>query len=142
MRSGRLNLTVIPLLLLFVSLLWFPGVTRGDDLSLEEAFLGIGAEPCNVFISTYEHNPASLDDHHETGDEGPHHKTEYTSIDYINWVQGYLSGYNLHNNSGENTAENASNGGMLNFLYRRCIETPDAAFYTVLPKLIERLESR
>jgi hypothetical protein len=108
----------------------------------EVAFLGVGAESCSTFMSTYEHNPASLDEHHETSDEGPHHKTDYTSIDYINWVQGYLSGYNKHLNNGNNIANKASNGGVLYFLYRRCSEIPDAPFYSVLPALLERLESR
>lgn len=139
MRPGRMTLRVT-LFLAFQSL-WFQGLAIGEPV-IEGPFLGIGNEPCSVFMSTYEHNPASLDDHLETGDEGPHHKTSYTSVDYINWVQGYLSGYNLHENDGVNIAENASNGGMLNFLYRRCTETPDASFSTVLPKLIERLENR
>lgn len=134
---GSIHYLLLSVLLLLSS----PGYAEGDGTD-EEAFLGIGAEPCNIFISTYEHNPASLDDHHETGDEGPHHKTNYTSTDYINWIQGYLTAYNLHENAGINIANNASNGGMLNFLYRRCIESPDAPFYSVLPKLLERLESR
>jgi hypothetical protein len=103
------------------------------------AMLGLGGEACSVFMSTYEHNPESLDDHHETGDEGPHHKTEYASSDYIHWLRGYLSGYNVHEFDGNNIAANASNGGMLYFLYRRCSETPDAPFHTVLPALLERL---
>ena len=113
-----------------------------SSLSSQEVYLGLASESCSVFISTYEHNPASLDDHHEAGDEGPHHKTEYTSVDYINWIEGYLSAYNLHQNAGINGAERASIGGMLNFLYRQCIETPEAPFYTVLPKLLHRLENR
>jgi len=136
--SGRLNCLLLSVLLILTTSVY----AQGEDTPDESAFLGIGAQQCHVFISTYEHNPASLDDHTETGDEGPHHETEYTSLDYIHWVQGYLSGFNLHGNDSINVAQNASNGGMLNFLYRRCIETPDAPFYTVLPKLIERLESR
>lgn len=113
-----------------------------EETQADMAFLGLGAEQCNVFISTYEHNPASLNEHHEQGDEGPHHKTDYTSRDYIIWLKGYLSAYNFHENSGVNITNNASDGGILNFLYRRCIESPNAPFYSVLPKLLERLESR
>lgn len=103
--------------------------------------LGVGGESCNVFMSTYEHNPDSLDEHHmETGDEGPHHKTSYTSADYIHWLQGYLSAYSVHNNDRVDVSRGASTGGMLYFLYRRCSEDPDASFSSMMPALLERLD--
>ena len=147
MLIKNIRLSLIPstlqsiLFVVILALAFLPYVSA--EVNMEEvAFLGVGAESCSIFMSTYEHNPASLDEHHETGDEGPHHKTEYTSTDYIIWVQGYLSGYNIHYNNGNNVADKASNGGILYFLYRRCSETPDAPFYSVLPALLERLESR
>ena len=104
--------------------------------------LGLGSEPCRVYMNTYEHNdtPAHDDDNHSdeihlvaADDE------HYATTDYIKWLQGYLSGYSIHENGGENVASRASMGGMLNFLYRRCSERPDDPFYSVLPLLLDRL---
>ncbi|MGK0297355.1 MAG: hypothetical protein ACI9XC_000958 [Gammaproteobacteria bacterium] len=108
----------------------------------QDVALGIGGEDCSVFMNTYEHNPNSVEDDHDVGDEGPHHEATYTSLIYITWLQGYLSAYNLHENNGDDVSVRASIGGMLYFLYRRCSDSPDAAFHTVMPALIERLKSR
>jgi hypothetical protein len=104
--------------------------------------LGIGNSNCSTFMTTYEHNPNSVDDDHEIGDEGVHHEAAYTSSEYIQWLQGYLSAYNHYKFDGENIAAKASIGGMLNFLYQRCSDTPDEKFHTIMPALLERIESR
>jgi hypothetical protein len=116
----------------------FPSVAEQGD----GGALGLGSEPCRVFMSTYEHNgvPAHDDDNHSDEihqvEEGGDY---YVTTDYIKWLQGYLSGYNIHEFEGKNVAERASVGGMLNFLYRRCSERPDDPFYTVLPLLLDRI---
>ena len=112
------------------------GADNGDE---QGAVLGIGSESCSVFMTTYEHNPDSVDEDHHIGDEGAHFEASYTSADYINWIQGYLSAYNTYEYNNGNIASRASIGGMLNILYRRCSETPNAAFYTKLPALLERI---
>ena len=102
------------------------------------AGLGIGGETCSIFMTTYEHNPESShgDDETYAADEAV---DNYTTSDYINWLQGYLSAYNIYQNDDVNVASRASIGGMLYFLYRRCSEDPDAAFHTVMPALLERI---
>ena len=100
--------------------------------------LGIGGETCSVFMATYEHNPDSLHGDDDTNAENESVQN-YTTSDYINWLQGYLSSYNIYQNDGINVTSRASMGGMLYFLYRRCSETPYAAFYTVMPALLERV---
>ena len=112
------------------------GADNGDE---QDAVLGIGSESCSVFMTTYEHNPDSVDEDHHVGDEGAHYEASYTSSDYIHWIQGYLSAYNIYEYNNGNIASRASIGGMLNILYRRCSDTPDAAFYTVMPALLERI---
>ena len=113
-----------------------------DDGIEQSAILGVGGESCSVYMTTYEHNPGSLDDDHDAGDEGVHHEASHTSSDYIHWLQGYLTAYNKFEYNNENIASQPSVGGMLYFLYRRCSETPEAAFYTVLPALLERIGSK
>ena len=113
---------------------------EGDEQ--QAAALGVGGESCSVYMTTYEHNPNSVDDDHEIGDEGVHHEAAYTSSDYIHWLQGYLSAYNQYENDGKEVSARASAGGMLYFLYRRCSETPEAAFHTMMPALLERLNLR
>jgi hypothetical protein len=112
------------------------------DTDGNTSVLGIGKNSCSTFMTTYEHNPNSLDDDHEIGDEGAHYEAAYTSAEYIQWLQGYLTAYNHYKFGGENIAAKASVGGMLNFLYKRCSDTPDEEFHTIMPALIERLMSR
>ena len=136
MTSGHFFISVLQLMLLtFITNTVIAEEGEGGGL-------GVGSEPCSVYMSTYEHNgvPAHDDDNHSEDihlvEEGGDH---YVTTDYIKWLQGYLSAYNIHEFDGNNIAEKASVGGMLNFLYRRCSERPDDAFYTVLPLLLERL---
>jgi hypothetical protein len=136
MTPGLLYYLVLPFtLLMIVSSISM--AAEGDG-----GAVGLGSELCSVYMTTYEHNgvPAHDDDNHSEEihlieDDAEH----YVTSDYITWLQGYLSGYNIHEFAGENIASKASVGGMLNFLYRRCSEHPDDAFYTVLPLLLERM---
>ena len=103
---------------------------------------GVGAENCSVYMTTYEHNPASVDEHHALGDEGVHHEASYTSSDYIHWLQGYLTAYDLYVDATGGPVSKASVGGMLYFIYRQCSKSPEAPFYSVLPALLDRIKNK
>jgi hypothetical protein len=128
----------LAVILLAVGLPLTPASAAEDER--QGAGLGIGGEACSIYLTTYEHNPDSVDDDHDVGDEGVHHEANYTSSDYIHWLQGYLSAYQWHENYGKDVTIRVNMGGILNYLYRRCSENPDAAFYTMMPALLERLK--
>jgi hypothetical protein len=130
------------LVLVITMLVCFCSSVLAVDADGNTHALGIGNSSCSTFMTTYEHNPNSVDDDHEIGDEGAHHEAAYTSSEYIQWLQGYLTAYNHYKFDGENIAAKTRVGGMLNFLYQRCSETPENKFHTVMPALLERLGSR
>jgi len=104
----------------------------GDTISGK--VIGPGSNTCREFALTYEHSPGG-----HVHDDEPASAGLRTS-DYIRWLQGYLSAYNLYQYAGEDITARTNMANILRFAYDWCSENPYADFISALPGIVEKIK--